>query len=383
MKTFAILCVIATFVRVLKSAPTTTSKIGSWSTISRRNTQKSTKPIKPNEQMKHFKSTNVIQNSVNKLKHLYAPSFPRVKSAFISSFIVVAAASIIQQFLLIVVRSNLEYTIQSVQIKNEVNDMLKQSGVKGTCSVVILNSTENDAWTTTSPLGHHYLFLTSSLLSNFDKSELSAIIAHEVGHMKNEDIKTSSHWILSNFFIISLFESWYVRGLLVLMRREKSRRSEFLADIHSAKLMQSPRPLISALKKLDRLNGHSDEERIFQEFDKVYENHSLIDDFKECIGDIQRICEKIANVADKHPSTKDRILNLEAYASKYMWWYLPDQPLDVTSSVLNSDSIKSDNNPFKRERNLIRLINDISSSDIFFVFLCVSFFVLLTSITHE
>ena len=325
MKAFVILCTIMTLRAVMSIS--ISSKIGSClhRPISLRKTQKSTK------------QTNVIQNSAIKLKHVWASSFPHVKSAFISSVIVTATLTLLHQFF--AVSDKVMWCIQFKVYKLNVKLI--------SCTLVVVNSTKNSAWTTTSPLGHHFLFLTSSLLSNLDKSEINAIIAHEVGHMKNQDSNKSYRWLFGDCFLSNLCNSLYVRGLSVLMWGKRSRRSEFLADIHSANLLQSPYPLISALKKLDLLNGQcdklsEDEKRRRDEIVHVYEKRPLFDDLKDCVGEILSIFHKLSNV-DTHPSTEDRISNLEAYASKYMFWQVLSPPLMSTTNALELDSIKIDN----------------------------------------
>ena len=131
------------------------------------------------------------------------------------------------------------------------------------------------------------------------------------------------------------------------MLGKRTRRCEFLADIHSAKLMQTPYLLISTLKNLivcgqsDELS--QDEKRRRKEIIQVYEERSLFNNFKDSFEEILRIFDRIT-YADTHPSTEDRILNLEAYASKSMWWYVPNPPQIPKKNVLNSDSIKFNSN---------------------------------------
>ena len=119
------------------------------------------------------------------------------------------------------------------------------------------------------------------------------------------------------------------------MLGKRTRRSEFLADIHSAKLMQTPYLLISTLKNLivcgqsDELS--QDEKRRRKEIDQGNKKRSLLNDLVDSIGDMFT-----------YPSTEDRILILEAYAFENMWWYPLTSPPDVPkANILSSDRLYS------------------------------------------
>lgn len=123
--------------------------------------------------------------------------------------------------------------------------------------------------------------VTTGLLDKLEYYELEGVVAHELGHIKNYDIRLScvisvmvglivmiSDWVSRSLFwrgfdddndgkssgIMAIF------GILLLilspifaklMQLAVSRRREFLADATAAELTRNPNGLISALQKID------------------------------------------------------------------------------------------------------------------------------------
>lgn len=123
---------------------------------------------------------------------------------------------------------------------------------------------------------------TTGLLEIMDKSELEAVVAHEISHIKNYDIRVSMAAIALTAAISLLADiAWrvlfwddekddsdkspivYVIGLVlviispilsVIIRMAISREREFLADASAVMLTRYPEGMISALEKL-KLNS--------------------------------------------------------------------------------------------------------------------------------
>ncbi len=120
--------------------------------------------------------------------------------------------------------------------------------------------------------------LTDGLLRRMNRRELNAILAHEISHIKHQDMRlmaiadVTNHltWTLSALGLLlvflnnplSLFTTltmpWAILGLLILfplmttlMKMKLSRTREFEADHSSAKITQDPAALISALSRLE------------------------------------------------------------------------------------------------------------------------------------
>lgn len=112
--------------------------------------------------------------------------------------------------------------------------------------------------------------VTSGLLEELDESELEGVLAHEIAHIKNYDIKVSTlifafsiailfigEFLLrirmgrgNPFPIIGLFILVFGYPFVMLIRLAISRQREFLADASSVELTRYPDGLISALEKI-------------------------------------------------------------------------------------------------------------------------------------
>jgi len=132
---------------------------------------------------------------------------------------------------------------------------------------------------------HAVVCATTGLLEKLDKSELEAVIAHEISHIVNYDIRLMTV-VAILVGMITLLSDWLIRmgrlgprssddenravnpivlaiGLLMvilspiiakLIQLAISRQREFLADASAAKLTRQPQALINALGKLTRYN---------------------------------------------------------------------------------------------------------------------------------
>ncbi len=127
---------------------------------------------------------------------------------------------------------------------------------------------------------------TKGIISGLTDEELSAVMAHEAGHIVNKDILVStaltisvmmmaftgwlllrispyggssddddrkgSGWALIVALLIGVLLYLVGRGLAVVLQMFVSRQREYAADATSARIMGSGRPLVSALKKVCR-----------------------------------------------------------------------------------------------------------------------------------
>ena len=152
---------------------------------------------------------------------------------------------------------------------SRVQSILHQSGVHGYCTVLLLHSNEYISYSLTTLSGRHYLGISSRILLDMTTDEVSAIIAHEAGHIKHRDHKGKSRILLVTYFVdglialsmvdatcitaftIRFFSSGICQHILNKFAENGNCRCQFLADMHSAVTMGSPQPLISALKKME------------------------------------------------------------------------------------------------------------------------------------
>jgi heat shock protein HtpX len=125
---------------------------------------------------------------------------------------------------------------------------------------------------------HAVLCATTGLLQKLERTELEGVIAHEISHVRNYDIRLMSI-VTVLIGVVTLLADWFLRsyrfsgrkrknelssifliaGILLallsplianLIKLALSRRREYSADADAVKLTRQPSGLISALKKL-------------------------------------------------------------------------------------------------------------------------------------
>jgi len=161
-----------------------------------------------------------------------------------------------------------------------VKDVARESGLPMPRAYIVESATPNAFATGRSP-SHSAVAVTSGILGLLDESELKAVIAHEMSHVKNRDtlIQTIAAVIAGVISYVASMARWaaifgggrdddnmgnmlslIVLGILapliaVLLQLALSRTREYMADAGSAKVMHSGKPLSSALKKLEKGNA--------------------------------------------------------------------------------------------------------------------------------
>jgi len=172
------------------------------------------------------------------------------------------------------------------QLYNSVESMALASG-NPMPKVYIMPGNQINAFATGRNPGHAVVCVTEGALAKLDKRELEGVIAHEMGHIGNYDIRfmtlvavlVGMVAIISELFLRSL---WYsnaggsddenagrVKIILILIgiilavlapiatslvQLAISRKREYSADATAVKFIRSPTGLISALKKIKNEN---------------------------------------------------------------------------------------------------------------------------------
>ncbi|MCD6225750.1 M48 family metallopeptidase [bacterium] len=153
-----------------------------------------------------------------------------------------------------------------------------------TPKLYVIESPAMNAFATGRDPQHAVVCATTGLLDKLNKSELEAVIAHEISHIVNYDILLMTV-VAVLVGMITLVSDWILRagrlgsrsdddegpinplvlitGLVMivlapiiakLIQLAISRQREFLADASAAKLTRQPQALISALEKLAHFN---------------------------------------------------------------------------------------------------------------------------------
>lgn len=165
---------------------------------------------------------------------------------------------------------------------------------------------------------------TTGLLEAMDDDELQGVFAHELGHIKNYDIRVSMiafaltavvsliadailrlTWFRGNdreennnqvFFFLAIIAALLAPLVATLIQLAISRQREYLADATSALTTRYPEGLINALRKIERYGGtlrrqNTATAHLF--FANPLKGHSL------------------ASLFSTHPPIEDRIARLE------------------------------------------------------------------------
>lgn len=148
--------------------------------------------------------------------------------------------------------------------------------------VYVIDDPAANAFATGRDPEHSAVVVTTGLLKIMDREELEGVIGHEIGHIKNQDIKFMTlvavligvvnmiaHLALRSLifghdrkrvnpilFIIGLVFIILSPIFANLIKLAVSRRREFLADATSAQLTRYPEGLARALEKLRDMNTH-------------------------------------------------------------------------------------------------------------------------------
>ncbi len=171
-----------------------------------------------------------------------------------------------------------------VFLKNTVENLAFAARLPKAPDVYVIESTELNAFATGRDPQHASIAVTTGLLGKLDRSELEGVIAHEISHVSNYDIRFSLIVavmvgliaILSHMFLRSLWFSGggsnrkdggifiiIIIGILLaiiapilvrLVQASVSRKRELLADASGARITRNPEALASALEKLKGTN---------------------------------------------------------------------------------------------------------------------------------
>jgi heat shock protein HtpX len=169
------------------------------------------------------------------------------------------------------------------QLRNVVDEMSIAAGLPPPHLYVIPDPDPN-AFATGKDPDHASIAVTEGLLEQLNREELQAVIAHEMSHVRNYDIRTmtvvaaliGSVMLISEFGLRSMqvgggrrkgnrsegaggilvFVLWVIAMILApvisqLLAMAVSRQREYLADSSGAELTRNPGALASALEKID------------------------------------------------------------------------------------------------------------------------------------
>lgn len=169
---------------------------------------------------------------------------------------------------------------QYQQLNNILEGLIVSSGLQHKPRLYVVTDPQPNAFATGRNPENAVICVTTGLLEKMDYYELEGVVAHELSHIKNYDIRLSAVVSIMVGFIVILAD-WVSRALFwgrgrdndekgnpilmligliclilapifgQLMQLALSRRREYLADASAVELTRNPDGLISALQKLD------------------------------------------------------------------------------------------------------------------------------------
>ena len=220
---------------------------------------------------------------------------------------------------------------EDLQLTNILEALMLTSGLESKPRLYVMDAEQPNAFATGRNPENAIICVTTGLLEKLDYYELEGVVAHELAHIKNYDIRLSAVIsvmvgfvvMLSDIFTRSMFRSrrkdndrdggsinaiLLIVGLIFLIispivskliQLAVSRRREYLADATAISFTRNPDGLISALKKLS-----SDDDEL-DVASNSNEHMYIVSPFK----DKKKI--NASNLFSTHPGIEERISALE------------------------------------------------------------------------
>ena len=215
------------------------------------------------------------------------------------------------------------------KLVNILDALMVTAGLPNKPRLYVVDDNQPNAFATGRNPQNAVICVTTGLLKKLDYYELEGVIAHEMSHIKNYDIRLSCVVsvmvgfivMLSDLFSRALFwggmkdsdSDSKANGILMLvgliflilapifgslMQLALSRKREFLADSTAVEFTRNPDGLISALQKLEN------DPNQLETANNATANMYIINPFKKNTKNGKK---KSSNIWSTHPSTADRI----------------------------------------------------------------------------
>lgn len=171
---------------------------------------------------------------------------------------------------------------EDLKLVNILDSLMVSSGLQYKPRLYVVDDPQPNAFATGRDPEHAVICVTTGLLEKLEYYELEGVVAHELSHIKNYDIRLSAIVTVMVGFVVMLSDIFSRRlfwgsmknrdddskgnailmiiGLVLLilspifgslMQLAISRKREFLADATAVEFTRNPYGLISALQKLD------------------------------------------------------------------------------------------------------------------------------------
>lgn len=223
------------------------------------------------------------------------------------------------------------------RVDNVVEEMAIAAGIPKP-EVYVIDDSAPNAFATGKDPRHAVVCVTTGLIQKLNREELQGVVGHEVGHIRNYDIRFMTTLaivaglipLIADMIRYSVWSGggrrsssdndngagaiWAIVGIVLavlaplfalLLQMAVSRQREFMADATSAELTRNPEGLIHALEKIS-----SDPEPL--EASNRATQHLYIVNPLKAYGDGEN-----GSVFDTHPPVADRIKALSSLMGAY------------------------------------------------------------------
>lgn len=218
---------------------------------------------------------------------------------------------------------------EDLQLTNILDDLMVASGVSVKPRLYVVDSAQPNAFATGRNPENAIICVTTGLIEKLNYYELEGVVAHELAHIKNYDIRLSAVISVMVGFVIMLSDMFtrisfrrnrrdndsnsgvqaiiLIVGLIFLIispiisqliQLAVSRRREFLADATAISFTRNPDGLISALRKIT-----GDEEEL--------ETASNSTAYMYIVTPFKNKRKEKSSLFSTHPSTEERIEALQ------------------------------------------------------------------------
>lgn len=217
------------------------------------------------------------------------------------------------------------------KLVNILDALMVASGLPNKPRLYVVEDNQPNAFATGRNPENAVICVTTGLLEKLDYYELEGVIAHEMSHIKNYDIRLSCVVSVMVGFIVMIADMFsrmlfwggldrdndsdnskagailMIIGFIFLilspifgslMQLALSRKREFLADATAVEFTRNPDGLISALEKLEN------DPNQLKTANSATANMYIVNPFKKDTKEGKR---KTTNIWSTHPSTQDRI----------------------------------------------------------------------------
>lgn len=217
---------------------------------------------------------------------------------------------------------------ENLKLVNILDSLVVASGLEHTPKLYVVEDPQPNAFATGRNPEHSVICVTTGLLEKLEYYELEGVVAHELGHIKNYDIRLSAIVtvmvglvvMLADFCTRFMFFGGASRdednkgnpillviGLICLilapifgklMQLAISRKREFMADATAVEFTRNPEGLISALQKLDA------DPNELKTANNATSHMYIVSPFKANANEERK---RRTNIWSTHPSIPDRI----------------------------------------------------------------------------